>query len=58
MDPPGHRASARLLRGRPRALLEAVEILIHRLDDVRAVLTRHAYTDEHEIGGFLDRDLE
>ncbi len=55
LDPPGRRASERLLRGRPQALLEAVEILITRPRDVRAVLTRYPYTDEGMIDGFLDR---
>jgi hypothetical protein len=54
LDPPGQRASERLLRGRPQALLEAVEILVTRGDDVRTVLTRYPYTDDRTIGGFLD----
>jgi hypothetical protein len=57
LDPPGQLASERLLRGRPQALLEAVEVLITRADDLRTVLTRHPYTDEAMIRGFLDRGL-
>jgi hypothetical protein len=57
LDPPGHRASERLLRGRPQALVEAVEILIRRAEDVRMVVMRYPYTDESRIGGFLDRGL-
>ena len=46
-----------LLRNRPEALVEAVEILIRRPDAVRAVLLRSGYTDEDSIGGYLDRDV-
>jgi hypothetical protein len=54
---PGGRFSQRLLLARPRALVEAVEILIRRPDAVRTVLTRSGYTDPAAIGGYLDRDL-
>jgi 4-amino-4-deoxy-L-arabinose transferase-like glycosyltransferase len=57
LDPPGQLASERLLRGRPQALREAVEILIGRADDLHTVLTRHPYTDVDMIDGFLDRRL-
>ena len=50
-------AVRQLLRNRPEALAEAVEILIARPDAVRSVLLRPAYTDEASIGGFLDRDV-
>jgi hypothetical protein len=56
MDPPDQRASERLLRGRPEALREAVEILINRAKDLRVLLTRWGYTDPERIGGFLDQD--
>jgi hypothetical protein len=46
-----------LLRNRPEALVEAVEILIKRPDAVRSVLLRAGYTDEASIGGFLDQDI-
>jgi 4-amino-4-deoxy-L-arabinose transferase-like glycosyltransferase len=49
--------SAELLRRRPAALVEAVEILIRRPEAVRRVLTRYGYTDPATIGGYLDRDL-
>ncbi|GIW86180.1 MAG: hypothetical protein KatS3mg108_0504 [Isosphaeraceae bacterium] len=49
--------SERLLRQRPEALIEAVEILIRRPEAVRRVLTRYGYTDPATIGGYLDRDL-
>jgi hypothetical protein len=55
LDPPGQRASERLLRGRPEALLEAVEILISRGAQVSAILSSFPYTDPESIGGFLDR---
>jgi hypothetical protein len=48
---------AALLRGRPEALTEAVDILIDRPDAIRRVLLRSAYTDPLTIGGDLDRDL-
>ena len=48
---------ATLLRNRPRALVEAVAILIARPDAVRAALLRPGYTDPATIGGDLDRDL-
>ncbi|MDX2038974.1 MAG: glycosyltransferase family 39 protein [Isosphaeraceae bacterium] len=43
-----------LLRARPSALVEAIEILIARGDAVRTVLTRYPYTDPASIGGPLD----
>jgi hypothetical protein len=46
-----------VLRNRPEALVEAVEILIKRPQAVRSVLLRGGYTDEASIGGFLDQDL-
>ncbi len=46
-----------LLRIDPKALLDAVEILIARPDDVRTVLLRYPYTDPSAIGGPLDRNL-
>jgi hypothetical protein len=57
LDLPGQLATERLLRGRPHALLDAVEILISRGADVRAVLSRFPYTDAESIGGFLDGAL-
>ena len=56
-DRPGQLGSERLLRGRPQALLEAVEILIARPGGVRTVMTRYPYTQEDMIGGFLDQEL-
>jgi hypothetical protein len=53
----GGRFSERLLKARPEALVEAVEILIRRPEAVRTVLTRFGYTDPDTIGGTLDRDL-
>jgi hypothetical protein len=55
LDPPGQLASRRLLRARPQALLEAIEILVEHNDAVRAVVKRYQYTDVSTIGGFLDR---
>ncbi|HKI19640.1 MAG TPA: glycosyltransferase family 39 protein [Isosphaeraceae bacterium] len=46
-----------LLEARPRALVEAVEIINNRRDDVVTVMTRYGYTDHRSIGGYLDRDL-
>jgi 4-amino-4-deoxy-L-arabinose transferase-like glycosyltransferase len=46
-----------LLRARPKALVEAVEILIDQPDAVRGVLTRYPYTDPAGLGGYLDRKL-
>lgn len=45
-----------LIQARPDALLEAVEVLIRRPDDVRRVLTRYGYSSPEEgaIGGYLD----
>jgi hypothetical protein len=53
-DPPDQPTSARLLRERPRALLEAVEIIITRSAAVRTILTHQAYLEHDEIGGFID----
>jgi hypothetical protein len=54
---PGRRFSQRLLRGRPEAVREAVEIIIKRPDDLRTLMRRYPYTDPELIGGYLDRDL-
>jgi 4-amino-4-deoxy-L-arabinose transferase-like glycosyltransferase len=54
---PGGVFSERLLKARPEALVEAVEILIRRPDAVRTVLTRFGYTAPDVIGGYLDRNL-
>jgi hypothetical protein len=56
-DAPGGGFSDRLLKARPQALVEAVEIVIRHPDAVRSVLTHPGYTDPAAIGGFLDRDL-
>lgn len=48
------RFSERLLRVRPEALIEAVEMVITRPDAIRTVLGRYPYTDPAEIGGYLD----
>jgi hypothetical protein len=55
-DPPGALASERLLRARPRAIVEAAEILIARGEDLEAILTRPGYTEGGPFGS-LDRDL-
>ena len=47
----------RLLRARPKALVEAAQILIEHPAAVVHVLTRYGYTDPRAIGGYLDRDL-
>jgi hypothetical protein len=47
-----------LLRRRPQALVDAVEILIRRPDALRTVMTRYPYTDPATVGGYLDADLE
>jgi 4-amino-4-deoxy-L-arabinose transferase-like glycosyltransferase len=46
-----------LLRLRPQALVEAVQILNAHRDEVVKVMTRYGYTDPNQIGGFLDREL-
>ena len=46
-----------LLKRRPEALVEAVEIINSHRDEVVAVMTRYAYTDPQLIGGYLDRNL-
>jgi 4-amino-4-deoxy-L-arabinose transferase-like glycosyltransferase len=52
-----HFLTNEVLRLRPQALVEAVEILNARRDDVVRVMTRYGYTDPSWIGGYLDRDL-
>ncbi|MBX6316224.1 MAG: 4-amino-4-deoxy-L-arabinose transferase, partial [Isosphaeraceae bacterium] len=47
-------AAEALLRTRPRALIEAVEILTRRTDAVRRILLRYPYTDPADLGGYLD----
>jgi hypothetical protein len=56
-DPSFERALDVLLRIRPEALPEAVEILNERAIDVRAVLLRQAYTDPRSIGVALESGL-
>lgn len=47
----------RLLRARPKALVEAAQVLIKDPAAVVHVLTRYGYTDPRAIGGYLDRNL-
>ena len=47
----------RLLKARPQGLVEGVQILVDRTEDVVKVMTRYGYTDPETIGGYLDRDL-
>ncbi len=54
---PGPRPAALLLKTRPAALVEAVEILNTRPDAVRAILRAPPYTNPEAVGGYLDRDL-
>jgi hypothetical protein len=54
VETPGRRSSERLLRGRPQALVEAVEVLITRPADLRTVLSRYGYTGQGVIARFLD----
>ena len=46
-----------LLRARPQALVEAVQILIDRPDALRTVITRFPYTDPAAVGGPLDEKV-
>jgi hypothetical protein len=46
-----------LLRVRPEALVEAVQILNTHRDDVVRVMSRYGYSDPPTIGGYLDREL-
>ena len=46
-----------LLKARPQALVEAVQILNAHRDEVVKVMSRHGYIDPNRIGGYLDRDL-
>ena len=47
----------RLLRARPKALVEAAQVLIKDPAAAVHVLTRYGYTDPRAIGGYLDRNL-
>jgi hypothetical protein len=47
----------RLLKARPEALVEAVQILINHTGAAVRVMTNYGYTDPELIGGYLDRDL-
>ena len=47
----------RLLAARPKALVEAAQVLIEDPAAVVHVLTRYGYTDPQAIGGYLDRGL-
>jgi hypothetical protein len=55
-DPPWALASERLLRARPQAVVEAVEILIARGEALEMILSRQGYTDD-DSSGPLDRDI-
>jgi len=46
-----------LLEARPRALVEAVQMINGHRDEIVAVMTRYGFTDHRRLGGFLDRDL-
>ena len=46
-----------LLRNRPQALRDAVEIIIARPDALQKIVLRYGYTDPKTVGGFLDQDL-
>jgi len=46
-----------LLKGRPQALVEAVQILIDRPEAVEAALLRPTYTDPDSVGGYLDAGI-
>lgn len=43
-----------LLRARPEALVEAIEILIKKPDALKSVMLRQGYSDPASVGGFLD----
>ena len=47
----------RLLKARPKAVVEAAQILIDHSEAVVRVMTTYGYTDPEAIGGYLDRDL-
>ncbi len=46
-----------LLRVRPEALEEAIEIIITRFEAIRTVLGRESYTDPNSIGGYVDEGI-
>ena len=50
--------AATLLRIRPRALREAVEIVISQPEKIRKVVLRQGYTDMRTVGGYLAPDRE
>ncbi len=54
---PRHYFTNQLLRARPEALVEAIQIINLHPDEIVHVLSRYGYTDPRTIGGYLDRDL-
>ncbi len=48
------KAVAMVMTHRPKALSEAVEILIKKPAEIREVMLHYPYTDPAEISGFLD----
>jgi 4-amino-4-deoxy-L-arabinose transferase-like glycosyltransferase len=52
-----HYATEQLLRVRPEALVEGVQILNAHRPEVVRVMSRYGYTDPPTIGGYLDREL-
>ena len=49
--------TSQLLKRRPQALVEAVQILNAHRDEVVTAMTRSGYADPQSTGGYLDRDL-
>jgi hypothetical protein len=52
-----HYLLQQLLRVRPEAFVEAVQILNAHPDELVHVMNRYGYTDPPTIGGYLDREL-
>ena len=47
-----------VLRNRPEAVAEAIEILINRPDAVRSILLHPGYLDPATVGGYLDEGIK
>jgi hypothetical protein len=63
LDPADKRPTIRrdlfdqLMEARPRALVEAIQMINKHRDEIITVMTRFGYTDHQRLGGFLDRDF-
>jgi hypothetical protein len=52
-----HYLTEQLLRVRPEALVEAVQMANSHREEIVRDMTRYAYSDPSTVGGYLNRDV-